>query len=257
MMFSFRRLLLDPVAEAAGGSAAAPPAAAGQTAAPPATAAPAAAQAVPMADDRVSIPLSAYTELVGYKTAAQAAKEEIENQKRIALAESGNGRKALEQLEANWKTKYEGLLSKVQGQAVDHSIVHGISTAGVSFRSEAARSQAFNLLKGEFGVRQNPDGTESVVDKQGRPAAAAVAEMLKSEDFAHFLAPTTTGGAGAGGGNRPAPTGGQTGEELSEAEKITLGWYGQMADAAKKGQYTPSVLNGLRAAERLAQHGRN
>lgn len=196
-------------------------------------------------DDRVWLPRSEYAELIGHRTAAQAAKEEAANQKRLAEIEAGNGKKVVEELQAKHKKDLDEINARLRGKAVDDAIRDAIGVAGVTFRSEKARTQALALLKPEFSVRENPDKTETVVHKGGRDASVAVADLLKSDDFAHFLNPTTQGGAAAGGGNRPADTGRNNVNDgdgaATPAERDLAAFFKRNRDLAATGRFIPGV----------------
>lgn len=196
----------------------------------------------PNGEDRVTIPRSEYAELVGYRTTAAAAKEEAANLKRISEIQAGNGEKVLKELQDKHQKELDAISARFRAQAVDAALSDAVSSAGITFRSEKARQQAFALLKPEFSVRENPDKSETVVHKGGREASVAVADLLKSDDFAHFLNPTTQGGSTAGGGNRPAETGRDDRRaEMTPAEKSLGVYFQKNKELAATGRFIPGV----------------
>ena len=73
-----------------------------------------------------------------------------------------------------------------------------------------AASQLLKLLRDDLDVYEE-DGGYKVAAKDGRTVSQAVNQWLASPEFSHFCLPTSRGGTGARGANRPvadaAPTG--------------------------------------------------
>jgi len=140
------------------------------------------------------------------------AVEKAEKERLDALAAKGEAEKILAELrdksskaEQDWAAKYGAIEAAYHGEK--KAAVVGSSLSGVQWVSDEARSQALQLLDSQLTVSRNADGSAVVVHKlTGRPAEQAIGELIASPAFAHFQLPKSKGGAGATGGNYPAPT---------------------------------------------------
>jgi hypothetical protein len=160
-------------------------------------------------------------------TQSQARLAEIEAEKRQlaeakeqerlkALAEKGEIEKALTTLRESKDVEIRKAIEKAD--ALETQILGGekrtVITSGMfgaDFRSDAAAAQVRQLLEPQFESVRDAAGQIVVRDKATlRPAADVIRERLASPDFAHFLKPSTTGGAGSRGGERTTATGAAT-----------------------------------------------
>lgn len=100
--------------------------------------------------------------------------------------------------------------------------------SGIPFVSPEAAGQVRQLLEGRFETRA--DATGAIVVQEvgtGRPAADVIRESLATPAFAHFIRPSTGGGAGS-----PTPVPGQQQSEMNPIESHLFGAYrGQVQPA--------------------------
>lgn len=219
------RLLLDP-APAAGGGGQHPPAP-GQPAppgtpdvnipnppSPPATPAgsPAPAPAVPQAEIRLTP--AEYQQWVSDRAALAAQRQAEEERARKAeadrlraVADKEGVQAALELANRQAAEREARLTQDLQGlraTILNDRKVAAVAAAlvGVGFVSPAAgRDAAEKLARGFEAAELNGQTVVRQVGT-GRPLAEAVPELLKTDDYRHFLAPSTQGGAGAGRSDR-------------------------------------------------------
>jgi hypothetical protein len=85
-----------------------------------------------------------------------------------------------------------------------------------------AASQLLKLWRDDLDVFEE-DGGYKVAAKDGRAVAQAVGEWLASPEFAHFCLPTSRGGTGARGGNRP-PADAAPGGPKNLGEAVVMKW---------------------------------
>jgi hypothetical protein len=199
------RILRDAAPVEGGGNPAAPPAPA------PAAPQPPAAPAPPPAPPVVPLPADEVNRLYGVARqfeslqAQQAAAVEAERQKAlVALAQKGEVETAFNTFKQEQETKLATLQTTLLNR--ERSLVVASALAGVPFASDAAAADARELLGLRVEAAFGPDGAPSVRDRAtGRPAADVIREWLASPAAAHYLKPSTAGGAGATGGHTPPP----------------------------------------------------
>lgn len=91
--------------------------------------------------------------------------------------------------------------------AVASKTALGEAVAGVEFVSQSAARDALAKLEGRVEVALDGQGDPVVREKgRGRPVAELVAEALASDEFAHFLKPSTRGRGGVGAGHLASPS---------------------------------------------------
>ena len=197
------RLLLDPVADAGGSPSAQPAPAPAPTPAPKIELTIEQWQRLNAAQDRLD----------AIEAENRVALEAKEAERLAALVAKGQADEALNQLRAAKDTavkaatdRADGLEAQILGERKSGAIATHLLPA--SFVSEAAANQVKTILDSRFeAVRDATTSTVTVREKgTGRPAADVIREFLASPDAAHFLRPSTQGGANATGGNRTTPT---------------------------------------------------
>jgi hypothetical protein len=210
------RLLLDPAPAAAGGQPApVPPNAEGAAAPnPPATPAgqPAPAPAVPQAEIRLTP--AEYQQWVSDRAALAAQRQAEEERARTAeaarlkaVADKDGIQAALDLANRQASEERARLAQQLQGMQatlLNDRKVAAVAAAlvGVGFVSPAAgRDAAEKLARGFEAAELNGQTVVRQVGT-GRPLAEAVPELLKTDDYRHFLTPSTQGGAGAGRSDR-------------------------------------------------------
>jgi hypothetical protein len=187
-----------------------PPPAPGQAPTPPGPAQPTAPGPAPNA--LLTLPVDEFQRLMAkarqldeFEAEKARALEQKEQARLRALAEKGEADKALEQQ----RTTYEDRLNqeRQRANALQSALFNKERTAvlndalfGVDFISADAGRQARKLLEDELETTTDAAGAVLVRQRgTGRPAAEVVKEQIASPAFAHFIRPTNTGGAGAGG----------------------------------------------------------
>lgn len=143
---------------------------------------------------------------------AQAVEAE-RNKHLQELAETKGAKAALEEQQKQLQEKYEAadkarrdIDARYLGEKKANAINDGL--AGIDLiDSPAAQRQVRRLLDERFSVERDAAGKEVVRDREtGRYAADAIPDIMRSDEFAHFLKPTTTGGSGTaqkGGATQP------------------------------------------------------
>lgn len=208
------RLLLDPIAETSGGETADVAA----TSTPTPTPAPAATDAAAVTG--VTVSAEEYKTLLGNQAKlaeieAQAQRDLNEAKQREidALAKKGEVDQALLKLRESsadeLKKEREKSTALETQILVDKkgSEITGL-LLGTSFVSDAAAAQARQILDARFEAVRDAAGTVTVREKGTlKPAATVVKDWLASTDSAHFRKASTTGGAGAKGGDQTTATG--------------------------------------------------
>jgi len=144
------------------------------------------------------------------RQAENAKVEAAEREKNLALAKKGDVEKALEQSETRWQTKLDeangkfgSLESEYYGEVLQRTIADGLPAE--RFHNGFMFATARSLIAQSLEIARDTAGNLVVREKGTfRPAKDVIAERLASADFAPFLKPATTGGAG-GGGKTPEP----------------------------------------------------
>lgn len=149
--------------------------------------------------------------------AKDGAAKAIEEQFRVFKEEQENNkvkmeeilRKAQEESTAKWKTEAERA-DKIEQVYLSEKKENVINRAidGKEFVSAAAERQVRKLLEDRFDVSRDDKGSVTVRDRvNGKYASDVIPELLATEDFEHFLKPSTRGGAGVsnnGAGREPS-----------------------------------------------------
>ena len=185
---------------------AAPAAESAQTTPPPAT---------PPPPPKVELPVEEYQRLVGsdkrladIQRQTEAAIEKERNEKIKATTD----KEELARLLDEQKKSYDGKLStEAQRYTELEQLWHGEiktatiaqSLAGHQFVSQFAAQQAQTIIDAQVEITRGHDGKPVAVDRiTRRPAADVIAELLKSEQFSHFLVPANPQGGAGQQGNR-------------------------------------------------------
>jgi hypothetical protein len=157
--------------------------------------------------------IEARSKLAEIEAAKRQELEAKETSRLKALAEKGEIERALSELRQKKdeeireaRTRVDSLEASILTERKSSTLTS--SLLGTVFRSQEAAEQVNELLERRLeAVRDPVSGAVSVREKgTGRPASDFVKEWLASKAADHFLAPTTTGGAGAGGTHRPGET---------------------------------------------------
>lgn len=208
-MRSFRILLDDNAGEGGGGANPAPT--------PTPTPSPAPTETV----TNVTVSAEEYKRLLESQSKlaeadAQREREAKDAEQRVidALAKKGESDAAL----AKQRELSDAELKKARdrGDALEAQILSDRKSAaitnallGVEFVSPAAAAQARDILDNLTEAVRDAAGVVTIREKSTHKAAVAmVKDWLASPDSAHFRKASTAGGAGANGGDKPAPTGG-------------------------------------------------
>lgn len=207
-------ILLDPNPEAAGGGAAPEP-----TPAPtepkaepkPAEATkPAETKLVQVAPDWLEAKLARAARADELEAKAAEVERQRQAERDQQLLEHQQLGKQIKELIAERDKGYgerdariASLVDRLQSRALSEAVADAL--AGVSFASEHARAQAKRELAARI-TAQEKDGDFVAIGPTGQPAGEYLRTLIRSEEFAHFLAPQSRGGSG-GTNPSPAPAG--------------------------------------------------
>lgn len=191
----------------------------------PVIAPPTAPAMVPVTVEEYQRLRSTEAQLAEMKRANALILEKAEADRIKALADKGQVDEAMKQLReaetakrTEAETRYAGLESQYLGEKKANVI--GDSLAGRDFVSPEAAAQAKTLLDARFESTRDASGQIMVREKStGRPAAEVIRETLDSPSFAHFMKPSTTGGANAGG-SKPAPVVTESAETMTVSDAL-------------------------------------
>jgi hypothetical protein len=204
------RILLDPDPNSGGGAPATTPV--------PAATTPAPTPAPPPADPSAGLNTLLFQRLTAAET--RAAELELADRQRQteaarrdqdALAARGDAdnaraaltaaREAADRDLAAARAETDSERNRARNAFRDRELALALSAHQLN---KGAATQLMNLLRAE--LEAHPEGDSYAVrTKDFVSVNDFVARQLAHEDYAHFLQPTTTGGAGATGTNRPAP----------------------------------------------------
>lgn len=208
------RLLLDPVAETSGTETATATATPTPTPTPTPTATDATAvTGVTVSAEEYKTLLGNQAKLAEIEAQAQRDLNEAKQREIDALAKQGKSDEALAKLRessADDLAKERSKSASLETQLLADRKSAEISSAmlGTDFVSPAAAQQARKLMEEQTESVRDAAGTVTIREKGTlKPAAAAIKDWLASADSAHFRKATTTGGAGARGGDQTNPTG--------------------------------------------------
>jgi hypothetical protein len=188
------------------------------------------------ANDLRSVSAEEYQQLLADRSAltqlrnTQAAERDRAERARLdALAEAGQAKDALTQLEASWKKKHgdvvrqhDELQASILGEKLTSTLLGAF--AGREFVGEtaddkaAAQGDLARLLESQFEAVRGADGRIQVRDKAtGREAAAVLKESLDGRRYAHYFA-----SKGQGANSKPAggSTAGQGGATVRSPQQV-------------------------------------
>lgn len=231
------RLLLDPAAtDTQGGGATPPP---GTAPAPPAPPPPPTATKLEISAEEFTALYAARTKLQEIEAANRQALEQAHQKELLALAEKGKAEEALNTLRAAKDAEIQAANAKAG--ALETSILGSAKAAAISaallgakFVNDVAGGQVLQLLDGRFEATRDAAGVVQVRERgTGKPAGETIKTWLASSDAAHFLQPTSQGGAGTTGTQQTTPT---PGTPPSDAELAKLPYDQQVLAALKARQ---------------------
>ena len=123
----------------------------------------------------------------------------------MAEAEKGKVQEAFQEFQRKATAESEQLRNTLQAGELGRVVAEAV--AGIAFASDEARKDAMLVLRSQVTASIDPTtGSVLVRDLSGRPAIESLREMATSPRFAHYRAPSTTGGtAGQSYQSRPTP----------------------------------------------------
>ncbi|CAB4130693.1 hypothetical protein UFOVP124_24 [uncultured Caudovirales phage] len=184
---------------------------------PPAPAAPSPVQVAPEELARLYNVQKQYEEF--QRNQADAARQ-AEAARLMAEAEKGKVQEAFQEFQRKATAEAEQLRNTLQAGELGRVVAEAV--AGITFASDEARKDAMLVLRSQVTASIDPTtGSVLVRDLSGRPAIEALREMATSPRFAHYRAPSTTGGtAGQGYQARPMPPAGPAYQQNSHADIV-------------------------------------
>lgn len=222
------RLLLDPAPDASGGGTAALPVAAAATPTPTPAPAPAGTtNKVEVTAEEYKALLDTRTKLAEIEATKEREAGEARQREIDALAKKGEVEAALAKLRETSaadleKERARGNQIEVERLSDQKAAFVGKAISTTVFVSDAARDDAIEKLEYRLeAVRDPATGTVTVRDKKtGQDGATFVKAWLDSAS--HLRKASTTGGAGATGGDRTTPTPGSTDTKPPTASDLLI-----------------------------------
>jgi hypothetical protein len=219
----------DPNASGGGSTAQAPDPAlvATPTPTPPPTqAASAAATKIEVTPEEYKRFLDNQTRLGEIEAQHRADSEAKEAARLKALADKGQAEEAMAQLRTSKDAEIQRERERANGY--EREILSGHKSSviadallGADFVSDEAARDARLILDGRFESVRDANGTVTCREKgTGRPASEVIQEWRGTKASAHYLKPTTTGGAGTTGTNHAAASSANETLEARQARQI-------------------------------------